>query len=268
MENVMTIKEHIGRSFEYEKEGRFNEDINPVDWNACYPVTSSFPYVEKNVFKKLGNYLKNVFVINPFMRKQNKKVFKTKVEGRENLKGIKSAIVTSNHYNMFDCLAIRHALQDNKIKYCVAEYNNRKGFLGNMMRAGGIMPLSNKFNVQKMFSKAVDYYLKHGRKVVFYPEQAMWYMYEKPRPFRDGAYFFAVKNNVPVVPMFTTFSHTGVFDADGVEEKSLTVHIMPPIYPDPNLKPKENIEYMKEKNFQMCKDKYEEFYQKKLEYLR
>lgn len=265
---TMTIKEHIGLSYEYEKLGKFNEDINPVDWNDCYPVTDNFPYVEKNIFKKMGNYFKNIFVINPFMRKQNKKVFKTRVLGRENLKGISSAIVTSNHYNMFDCLAIRYALKENKIKYCVAEYNNRKGFLGNMMRAGGIMPLSGKYNVQKKFSKAVDYYLAKGRKVVFYPEQAMWYMYEKPRPFRDGAYFFAVKNNVPIVPMFTTFSGTGVLDKNGVEEKTLTVHIMPPIYPNPNLKPKENIEWMKEKNYNLCKEKYEEFYHKKLEYLK
>lgn len=264
----MTNKEHMDISLEYEKLGKFNEDINPVDWDDCYPVTSDFPYVQRNIFKKFTNYLKNIFVVNPFMRKQNKKVFKTKVLGRENLKGVKSAIVTSNHFNIFDCLAIRHALKDNKIKYCVAEYNNRKGFLGNMMRAAGIMPLSPKYNVQKEFCKAVDYYLHKGKKVVFYPEQAMWYMYEKPRPFRDGAFYYAVRNNVPIVPMFTTFTGTGEYDSEGIEIKHLTVHIMPPIYPDQNLKSKENIEMMKTKNYELCKDKYEEFYNKKLEYLK
>lgn len=264
----MTNKEHIEKSLEYERLGKFNNDINPVDWDACYPVTSDFPYIVKNVFHKISNSLKKVFIINPYQRYQNKKIFKTKFIGRENLKNIRGAIVTSNHYNIFDCLAIRQAIGDNSVRYCVAEYNNRKGFLGNMMRSAGIMPLSPKFNVQKEFSKAVDYYLKNGKKVVFYPEQAMWYMYEKPRPFRDGAFYYAVKNNVPIIPLFTTFTPSGEFDNEGIEIKHLTVHIMPPIYPDKNLKPKEDIERMKNLNYKMCVDKYEEFYNKKLEYLK
>lgn len=264
----MTNKEHIALTVEYEKQGRFNEDINPVDWNDCYPVTVDFPYVQKNIFKKMINCFRKIFIINPFMSKQNKKIFNTKVIGKENLKGIKSAIVTSNHYNMFDCLAIRYALNDNNVKYCVAEYNNRKGFLGKMMRSTGIMPLSPKFNVQKKFNNAVEYYLKRGRKIVFYPEQAMWYMYEKPRPFRDGAFYYAVKNNVPIVPMFTTFEKTGEFDGEGIEIKHLTIHIMPPIYLKKEFTPKENIEYMKTTNYNMCKEKYEEIYNKKLKYLK
>lgn len=264
----MTNKEHVNLSLEYEKLGKFNEDINPVDWDDCYPVTSEFPYVEKNIFKKFSNFLKNIFIINPFMRKQNKNVFQTKVVGRENLKGIKAAIVTSNHFNIFDCLAIRYALKDNSIKYCVAEYNNRKGFLGDMMRSAGILPLSSKFNVQKKFCKAVEHYLERGRKIVFYPEQAMWYMYEKPRPFRDGAFYYAAKYNVPVVPVFTTFTETGQYDEEGLMIKTLTTHIMPPIYPDKNLDTKENIELMRNINFDNCKKKYEEFYNKKLEYLK
>lgn len=264
----MTNKEHIEKSYQYEKLGKFNEDINPVDWNTCYPVTSSFPYVEKNIFKRFFTWCKNVFIINPFMKKQNKKVFKTEVIGYENLKGIKSAIITSNHFNIFDCLAIRYALKDNKIKYCVAEYNNKKGFLGNMMRAGGIMPLSANFNVQKNFNKAVNYYLSRGKKIVFYPEQAMWYMYEKPRPFKEGAFHFAVKNNVPIIPIFITFRKSGEFDSEGIEIKYLTVNIMKPLYPQENLSQKENIEFLKNKNYEMCKSKYEEFYNQKLEYLK
>lgn len=264
----MTISEHLEKIDEYERAGRFNDDINPVNWDECYPVTEKFRYVEKNIFRKAWTGLKNIFIISPFTKKQNEKVFKTEVLGRENLKGVKASIVTSNHYNMFDCLAIRYALKDSGLKYCVAEYNNRKGFLGDMMRAGGILPLSPKFSVQKCFNNAIEYYLKMGKKVVFYPEQAMWQMYEKPRPFRDGAFYYAVKHNVPILPLFTTFRHTGVFDCDGIETKTLVLHIMPPIYPNPDLSQKENIEYLKNENYKMCKNKYEEFYGRKLEYLK
>lgn len=264
----MTTLEHLKKIDEYEKFGRYNDDINPVNWDECYPVDENFRYVEKNPFRMFWTKIKNDFIISPFTKKQNKKVFKTIVLGQENLKGIGASIVTSNHYNIFDCLAIRYALKDGNLKYCVAEYNNRKGFLGNMMRAGGILPLSSKFSVQKKFNGAIEYYLRKGKKIVFYPEQAMWQMYEKPRPFRDGAFYYAVKHNVPILPLFTTFNRTGELDSDGVEKKSIVLHIMPPIYPKPELSQKENIEYLKNKNYEMCKSKYEEYYGRKLEYLK
>ena len=162
----MTNKEHISKIAEFEKEKRFNEDINPVDWNDCYPVTENFPYIQKNIFKKFINYFKKLLIINPFSRKQNKKIFKTIVVGRENIDKVRGGIVTSNHFNIFDCLAIRYALKDNNLKYCVAEFNNRKGFLGNMMRAVGIMPLSAKFTIQKNFSKGISHHLSKGQSQV------------------------------------------------------------------------------------------------------
>ena len=262
----MTIKEHIEKCKEYEKEGKFNEDINPVDWNQCYPVTENFEYIPRSIGTKFSNWFKRTFIISPFSWKQNKFIYKTKVNGRKNLKGIKSAILTSNHIDIFDCLAIKYATRKKKIKYVVAEYNNRKGFLGDMMRAQGILPLSKKLSVMKYFSNAIEHYLLNDNFVVFYPEQSMWYMYEKPRPLRDGAFHYAKKFNVPIVPIFITFRDSGKLNKDGIKIKYLTVNIFKPIYPDESVVKNDDIERMRLENESVCKDCYEKFYSKKLIY--
>ena len=44
------------------------------------------------------------------------------------------------------------------------------------------------------------------------------------------------------------------------------INIEKPIYPDENLSQKENVEIMKDKNFEIWKKVYEEFYEIPLEY--
>lgn len=262
----MTEREHIAKYMEFEKLGKFNDEINPIDWDACYPVTEKFDYIPKSPLKRMGNFFKKTFLISPYAWYKAKIERKIKIVGRENLKGIKSAIVTCNHVYIYDCLMIRYALKKYRHKYAVAEFNNRKGFLGNMMRADGILPLSGSFNVLKKFSDAVGHYLSHKNFVVFYPEQSMWHMYEKPRPFKNGAFHYASKFGVPIIPMFITYRNSGKFDSEGLEFKYFTLHILKPIYPDPNLSKAENIEQMRNSNFEMCKAVYEETYKKKLSY--
>lgn len=255
----LTNIEHIKLYKIKEQEGNFNDEINPIDWNDCYPVTKDFPYINKNPFRAIKYWLYRTFMITPFTKKLVKK-HNIKVIGEENLAGIKSAIITCNHFYIFDCLAIRHAIKNHKHKYIVAEFNNRKGSLGEYMRADGIMPLSQNYSVQKELNKAITHHLKKGNFIVCYPEQAMWYMYKKPRPFKNGAFHYAVKNNVPIIPMFITLSDQTIKDTDGLPIQNLTVHIMKPIYKDNSKTDQENIKEMKEKNYNMCKDIYEKTY--------
>jgi hypothetical protein len=94
----------------------------------------------------------------------------------------------------------------------------------------------------------------------------MWWNYKKPRVYKDGAYTFAVKNNVPVIPAFITYRPSGKVSEQGIEEMYLTVHVMEPIYPDPNLRRHDNVAQMKKQNFALCKAKYEEVYGEALTY--
>lgn len=250
---------------ELELIGKFDEHISPIDYDAVIPL-DKFHYI-KTFKDKVKIFFQKLFIINPFIRKLNRKTTQTIVFGRENLKGIKSAILTCNHVFMFDCLVATHALRGHKLRITAAPFNNKKGFLGEMMRGGGLLPFGDNFENMKRFNNALEHYLSHNNYVLFYPEQAMWYMYDKPRPFKNGAFHYAVKHNVPVIPLFITYRNSEILNENGVEIKYFTIHIMKPLYPKKEFNKQENIDYLRDADYEMCKNKYEEVYGKKLEFL-
>jgi len=256
----MNNYEHINTWRKLEKARLYDQHVNPIDWNDCYKVDETFPYVETSKFKRFTNFIKRTFIVTPYAWYINTFERKTKVVGKKNLKGLKGgAVITCNHVYMFDCFAVRKALR-HKLKYVVAEFNNRKGFLGDMMRAEGIMPLSNSYNTLKNFNYAVEKHLNDGYYVVFYPEQALWYQYDKPRPYKNGAFHYAQKHNVPVVPLFITYRRSRKKDESGVPILYFTINIGKPIYP--TKQGSNGVLELKEKCFDFAKNTYETFYKK------
>lgn len=243
---------------QYEKEGRFNEhlDTNVAEY---IPVDGSYKYITRNPFKRFYESLQRVFIVNPFMRYSNK-LFDTQVTGRENLKslGRKGCIVCCNHVNKLDCMAVVYALKGKKVYTSGAEFNNMKGFLGDMMRVGRMIPLSGNYAAMKNFDAAVTKFLKDGCAVTFYPERAEWWGYEKPRPLVSGAYKYAVKNGVPVLPVFITFRPSE--SAEKTALKKFVVNILPPIYPDLNLPKRQAVQKLMAENAQSWDKCYKEFY--------
>ena len=44
----------------------------------------------------------------------------------------------------------------------------------------------------------------------------MWWNYKKPRPFKPGAFKFAVTAEVPIIPFFITMEDTDKIGEDGL----------------------------------------------------
>ena len=114
--------------------------------------------------------------------------------------------------------------------------------------------------------KSVDKLLKDGNFVLVYPEQSMWWNYRKPKPLKKGAYTFASRSNVPVVPCFITMNNTENLDSNGYPVQEYTIHIGKPIYPDINKKSKENVEMFMVENARVWKEIYEKVYERPLVY--
>lgn len=249
---------------EFERKKDFATHIIPPNEKNILEVTNDYDYMQKGFFTKTGcAFSKMLFnvakvVISPYC--------KLKVIGKENLKGINKAIITSNHINKIDCVLIKKAVGRHKLRITVAYFNNYKSLLGKFMRGAGVMPIGKTIPALKHLSVAIKNYLEKNNYILFYPEGALWWCYEKPRPLIDGAYFFAVKNNVPVIPMFFTFKNIKK-KKNGVYKKQFILNIGKPIYPSKDLAPKQNVQYMKNLNMEFNTKIYEEFYNKKLEYL-
>lgn len=94
-------------------------------------------------------------------------------------------------------------------------YTNFPGFYGMLMRNCYTFPLSSNRDTMKKFLSSMDTVLQHGDFMLVYPEQSMWWNYRKPKPLKKGAYTFAAKNHVPVLPCFITMEDSDILGDDG-----------------------------------------------------
>lgn len=258
-----------------EREGKFDIDVENdpptielTPDNVDYLRKSGTSKLKRKVANKIGKkFLKK-------MIKKNKLIIK-EIRGIENLKSVKTgAMITCNHFNPFDSFTIEKVFRSTKqhrskkLYKVIREgnYTNFPGFYGFLFRNADTLPLSSNKRTMVNFMKAVDVILKKGDFILIYPEQSMWWNYRKPKPLKDGAFKMATRSNVPVIPIFITMEDSDIIGEDGFPIQEYTVNIEKPIYPDPEKSEKENTVMMKDKNYEVWKKIYEDFYQIPLEY--
>ncbi len=257
-----------------EREGKFDIDVFDDP-----PTTELLPhqidYEQKKwitrVKSRIANWASQIG-INGFIKKG---MFKIKeIKGLENWKGVQGgAMLTCNHFSPNDTFVTQKMLKASKKKKLFriireGNYTNPP-VLKFFMRNCDVLPLSSNTQTMKNFLRAVDNILKRGDNILIYPEESLWPDYRKPKPLKDGGFRFAAKNKVPVVPIFITMEDGEFFNKKTKATQPMplyTVHILEPIYPKEDLTLKENIEYMKNLNYDMWVKVYEDFYGKKLEY--
>lgn len=201
-------------------------------------------------------------ILQPLVRKD----LQITVEGEENLAGIDgAAIITSNHFSIFENIAVKEVADRVKGKhrfYRVIKGLNffQPGWVGFLMKNCDTLPLSKNLKTLRLFEVALEQILAKGGLVLVYPEQAMWWNYRKPRPPKAGAYHYAAKFEVPIIPCFVTMEDTEVPDGYGFPKQTYTIHVMPPLYPDPQKTNRENERTMQAENYRLCLEKYREVY--------
>ena len=110
------------------------------------------------------------------------------------------------------------------------------------------------------FMSATDTLLKKGESILIYPEQAMWWNYRKPRPYKVGAFRIAFRAGAPVLPTFITMKDSDIIGPDGSPLQRHTLHILPPVYPDTTLSVKDGAQKMLDETYAKVRAKYEEVY--------
>ncbi len=188
------------------------------------------------------------------------------VRGRKNLKALgkkQGAICISNHFMFLDNLMLRQALGYYRFYSTMTYQNNKPGFIGWMMRHAGMLPFSPNLEATRNLHNEMERLLKEGKIINFYAERAMWGNYQKPRPTKDGAYHYAVKYNVPILPVFCTFKKTKKHGY----ARWVHINILPPIYINEDLPRKERMADLRARTEQAWKECYEQNYGKPLEYL-
>lgn len=258
-----------------EESGVFDVDVEddpptiplgPEDID--YLRTSKMDKIKSKMATKMAERLVNDLL------KDNKLIIKD-IKGLENLQSVKSgAIITCNHFNPYDSFTVEKVFRisgqskNKKLFKVIREgnYTNFPGIYGFFFRNCDTLPLSSNKETMKEFIKAVDVILKRGDFILVYPEQSMWWNYRKPKPLKNGAFNFAARSKVPVIPVFITMEDSEFVGEDGFPIQEYTVNIGKPIYPDANNSEKENTIMMRDKNYETWKEIYEDFYGIPLEY--
>jgi 1-acyl-sn-glycerol-3-phosphate acyltransferase len=264
----LTREEVRKRYLALEKQGLFDQHVDPIDFSIVEPVGPDFHYFPVGLKEKIKHDLTAFFTKRPFIFYVNHTLLETEVVGRENLKGIKSAILTCNHVQIFDCIAVEKAVRGHYLNIVAAPFNNFSTPLGNIMRSGGMLPLPATIAGMPNFEKALAACLRKKHYVLFFPEQAEWWYYPKVRPFKDGAFHYAAKYDVPVIPCFISFAprKKKIKDKEGMYPQRMIVHVLEPIYPPKDGSLRDKRDYLRDAAFEKTKKCYEQVYGKPLRY--
>ncbi len=252
-----------------EREGRFDEDAEN-DPPTIPLEPEEIDYLRRKPSSKLkakAAYRIAESFVDKLIR-EGKLVIRS-VNGLENLDGVESgAVITCNHFNPFDCFTVEKIFRQSvhygkkKLFKVIREgnYTNFPGLYGFLFRNCDTLPLSQNKRTMYNFLRSVDTILQQGDFILIYAEQSLWWNYRKPKPLKNGAFKFAVKNNVPVIPIFITMEDSDRIGEDGFPIQEYTVFIDRPIYPEKELAERQRVDAMRDCNYEAWKRIYEDFY--------
>ena len=261
---------------DFERQGIFDKDVEDDP-----PAPVLMPGVCDYKQKKLITRIKAKIVFG-MARKFLNNLVKSRalrikdVVGVEHLDNLESgAVLTCNHFNALDTFIMQVVYERStckkkrKLFRVIREgnYTNFPGFYGKLMRNCNTLPLSSNMAALKECFEGVDYQLKQGHLVLVYAEQSMWWNYRKPKPLKNGAFHFAAKAGVPVVPIYIAQEDSEDIGEDGFPIQEYTIFVGEPIHADTNLGLTERCNKMMDQNYQWSKRTYEEFYKTPLTYL-
>lgn len=197
----------------------------------------------------------------------------TEIVGIEKIpKNIGGVIITSNHFGPLENTVIRHLTNKLKRKNLgiISQTSNfaMTGAIGFLMNYADTIPISQdpRYLARDFLSILKERIVEKKHAILLYPEQEMWFNYRKPRPPKNGAYFFAAKLNVPIISCFVEITDTEKDDTEEFKKVKYTLHILDILYPDPDKTVKENTEMLGIADYSLKKTCYETVYGKTLDY--
>ena len=224
-------------------------------------IDSKFKYEHTNVFYLFFSRLLwwiAMIVLTPL----NYVLFGAKIENKKNLKKINGgAVIVSNHVHMMDMTMILTRVAFPHKFYILADKSSFQiPLVRRLVGPLGAIPIADTLDGKRACFAYIDKLLKNKKKVVFFSEGSMWPYYNKLRPFKDGAFKFAYKNDVPIVPLCVTFREPKGIYKLYKRKPLITISVLEAIYPDKSLNELECRNNLKTSTFEKMRSKINEFY--------
>lgn len=254
-------------------EGRFNDKTEPFDPEISPEALKAdiLGYVSRlnSPVQKLKTAAARA-VVDSWVRKWSEPV--NEITGIRNLFTVQGpAFLTSNHFNPFDNgvhrTLSRLTRRDRLVAISQGTNFVMPGLNGFVLRNIDVIPLIQEPSYMNgAFRTLMRRNLDRNRFILIYPEQEMWFNYRKPRPGKRGAFLFAAEYGVPVVPTFVEMVDLPEMAAPGFHDVKLILHVLPPIFPDPEKSARESSFIMCRADFEAKVRCYEQCYGRPLTY--
>ena len=246
------MKEQLVKENVEEEIINENDDVIHMYEPLKLNIDEKYQYIkEGKVFSFFSNLL-YYGVAFPVLTILNKIIYDLRIEGKENIKNLQTgAISVSNHVLILDCTMIGLAFGLKKIYFTTREGSFEIPFVRKLIKLLRAVPIPTKMSNKECFIKQLDDALQNGRIIHFYPEKALWPYCEKIRNFKSGAFDFAIRNNVPIIPIVIKFRNPKGIRRLFKRKKDVTVKILQPVkYKCKNENKKDSVEKLKEQVYQ------------------
>jgi 1-acyl-sn-glycerol-3-phosphate acyltransferase len=175
-----------------------------------------------------------LFIVTGFIIKGKKNL-------RKNRKLLKNGFLTvCNHVHLWDSVGVMTAFLRYGMSFPSWDMNMRGSNRFLIKYSGGI-PVPKQPRALLCFVKAVNEILSERRWVHFFPEGSMWDYYAEIRPFKKGAFTFAVNNKKPVIPLAYSYRRPRGIWKLFRKPAALTLNIGEPIFFDETLPKQEAV---------------------------
>ena len=227
------------RIFYYENETDDPIKTKEQERKEKVNLPEGYEFIPKNPFVRM--YSAILFSLFwAFGQWYERGYWQTKFYGREKLKKVKGSgyLIYANHTNPFHDVFGPGVLADRRIFTVISPVNLKLPGIGKFLPMIGGIPLGTNAEEKKAMNEAVDIRLKKQKKVlVIYPEAHVWPYATKIRKFPAGdkSFKYAVRNNLPIFTMTTTFHKR-----KKGELPRMDVYLDGPFYPDPKKSEDEN----------------------------
>ena len=141
-----------------------------------------------------------------------------------------------NHTSFFDIFAMNGYLDSFRFGAKIELF--KIPFFGAAMRRGGILPIvrHRRDEVFKVYAAAESRIIS-GERFALSPEGTRQTNEEVLAPFKAGPFVFAINAKAPLVPVIIkgaakAWPKSAIFPMWGVWKQTITLEVLPPIYPD------------------------------------
>ena len=213
-------------------------------------LPEGYEFIPKNLFVRM--YSAMLFgIFKLFGQYYERGYWQVKIYGREKLKKAKGKgyVMYANHTNPFHDVFGPALAADRRIFTIISPVNLKIPGIGKVLPYIGGLPLGKTAEEKKAFNDAVDKRLKQKKCLVIYPEAHVWPYATKIRKFPAGdrSFKYAVRNNLPVFTMTTTY-HKRKNQKRG-ELPRMDVYVDGPFWPDPKKSEDENRKILAQKAY-------------------